>query len=140
MDTEDLPEQERKERAAVKMAIQKKIRSWYNHKRTSAGLARNPFAPWLARLHCSEGPAPKCLADYQYYMQHNNLKLKVQQLFEEHHPGVPASQHLNLWCAIACELLQNESKEVKVQIKQEAANEHQELWMCTTTQWRDCPL
>ncbi|KAJ7808139.1 hypothetical protein B0H14DRAFT_3881642 [Mycena olivaceomarginata] len=55
---ESLTTDEQKEKTKIVQATQKKIKSWFNHKRTSMGLA-NPWPKLLKNLRVPNGPAPK---------------------------------------------------------------------------------
>lgn len=73
------------------------------------------------------GPAPKKLADYQFYMQHEDFRTKVTEEFNKQSVGLKASQHLKVRARIAKELLLAEPQEVQAKIKEEAKEEHAEL-------------
>ncbi|KAJ6568326.1 hypothetical protein DFH09DRAFT_1313787 [Mycena vulgaris] len=123
------PPVDEEERAAKTELMQKtesKIKSWFNRQQTAVGLAGNPFSEWLSRLQVPEGPAPRRLPDYQFYMQHSDHKAKVTTLFLEQHADTPAREHLKLRCDVARELLEGENQAVKDEIREAAATEHAE--------------
>ncbi|KAJ6547267.1 hypothetical protein B0H19DRAFT_1266203 [Mycena capillaripes] len=111
----------------------RKIKTWYNHQQTALGLLRNPFTPWLARLRQPEEKQPKRITPYQFYMQHPDYKEAVNAEFQEKHWDTPRSDHLARRCAVARTLYEAEPEDVKAQIRQEAAEEHEDK----LTRWRD---
>ncbi|KAJ7809604.1 hypothetical protein B0H13DRAFT_2385139 [Mycena leptocephala] len=70
----NLTVQELDEKTKVVTELKRKIKSWYNHRRTAMGLTANPFTPWLSRLRRPTDKAPGRLPDYQFYMQHDDFK------------------------------------------------------------------
>jgi hypothetical protein len=85
------------------------------------------WGEFLKRFRTPTGPAPKKLADYQYYMQHEDFKQKITAEFDTRKDGVPAKEHLNLRATIARELFAAEPQEIRMQIKEEATAEHASL-------------
>jgi hypothetical protein len=105
-----------------------KIKSWYNYRRTSTSLAGNPFATLLKSLHLPNLAPPRCIPDYQFYMQHPEFRTQVQEEFLVRGYGErAASLHISLRCKVAQDMLADESAEVKARIKEEGAEEHREL-------------
>jgi hypothetical protein len=84
----------------------------------------NVWGTWLTRFRTPATAAPKRLADYQFYMQHQDFKSKVTDAFEERKGTLPAKQHMKLRAEIARELLAAEPQEVRERIKEEAEEEH----------------
>jgi hypothetical protein len=109
-----------------RVSCPQKIKNWYNRQRSAVGLAGNPFSQWLSRLRAPDGPPPKRLHDYQFYMQHPDYKPKVIDQFLERHPDAPCREHLKLKCDIARELLESEDQAVKDMIHTQARAEHEQ--------------
>ncbi|KAJ7027249.1 hypothetical protein C8F04DRAFT_1189686 [Mycena alexandri] len=107
--------------------VKAKIKTWFNHQRSAAGLARNPFAEWLTRLRRPNEPCPKRISDYQYYMQHNDFKDKVAEEFKAKYPDVVREEALAARCKVARALFEQESEEVKARMREEAGKEHESL-------------
>lgn len=87
----------------------------------------NPWAEWLTRFRTPTSPLPKKLADYQYYMQHEDFKEKVTNTFNGRKEGVPVKLHLSLRATVARELFVAEPQEVRTRMKEEAEDEHADL-------------
>jgi hypothetical protein len=100
------------------------IKSWFNHKRTASGLAGNPWNTLLKSLRLPEGPPPKQISDYQFYLQHPDFKDKIADEYAANHADTPNEQRLKTKCAIARKFLEEEPQEVKTRIREEAAAEH----------------
>ncbi|KAJ7238468.1 hypothetical protein C8J57DRAFT_1528779 [Mycena rebaudengoi] len=74
----------------------------------------NLFMAMLARLEGGEGQAPRRLAAYQVYMHSERHKAKVQDVLALCHPDkLNAQNTVNLRCAVARSLLEEEPDEVK---------------------------
>ncbi|KAF7375728.1 hypothetical protein MSAN_00462300 [Mycena sanguinolenta] len=101
-----------------------KVKLWLGRQGKAAGMKDNPWAEWLSRFRTPATPAPKKLADYQYYMQHEDFKGKITQVFNERKAGVSAKEQLNLRAKIARELFAAETQEVRMWIKDGVAEEH----------------
>ncbi|KAJ7642310.1 hypothetical protein DFH06DRAFT_1137331 [Mycena polygramma] len=128
-----LSEEEMKQKGRTQADVQRKIKTWYNHRRTAMGLTSNPFTPWLSRLRRPEGKAPKRITDYQYYMQHDKYKDSVNALFMERHWDAPRDEHLARRCDVARELFKLEPQTVKDEIRKEAQAELE----AERTRWED---
>ena len=89
-------------------------------------MSRNPFTNWLADLRRPDGPAPKRLTNYQFYMSHPDFKAAVDQKFREDHWDVPREQHLQLRCAVAKAMYAKESEEVHDRIRREVEEEFED--------------
>lgn len=87
----------------------------------------NPWAEWLTRFRTPASPAPKKLADYQFYMTHNDFKSKVAAAFNAKSEGVVPADRLKLRARIAKELFLAEPQEVQTRMKEEAEAEHAAL-------------
>jgi hypothetical protein len=55
----------------------------------------------MKKFRLPSGPAPKKLADYQFYMQHKEFKTKVTEVFNERSLGLKASKHLKVRARVA---------------------------------------
>ncbi|KAJ6509610.1 hypothetical protein DFH09DRAFT_1100884 [Mycena vulgaris] len=78
-------------------------------------------------LTAPAGPAPKRLADFQYYMQHKPYKTKVNVEYEALHVGAPPGQRLQLRAAVTKDLFAREPAEVQKAIKEEVEGNHEVL-------------
>ncbi|KAJ6480747.1 hypothetical protein C8R47DRAFT_1218593 [Mycena vitilis] len=132
-DATKLTQEESDAKSKTQTQTQRKIKSWYNHRRTAMGLTKNPFTPWLARLRRPEEKAPKRITDYQYYMQHEEFKAQVMGLFEERHWDAPRDEQLARRCEVARELFKKEPQSVKERIRAEAEAELQ----AEKTRWEE---
>ncbi|KAJ7728398.1 hypothetical protein B0H14DRAFT_3899587 [Mycena olivaceomarginata] len=108
---ESLTTDEQKEKTKIVQATQKKIKSWFNHKRTSMGLM-NPWPKLLKNLRVPNGPAPKRITDHQFYMHHRDFRAKIASEYAE--KNFEYTQ-------------ERESDEVKARIRAEATAEHEQL-------------
>ncbi|KAJ7430404.1 hypothetical protein FB451DRAFT_1199099 [Mycena latifolia] len=74
-DDGEMSEAELKEKEKAMDSMKIKVKTWYNHKHkhTALGLDSNPFTPWLSRMRRPVDKAPKCIADYQFYMRHEEF-------------------------------------------------------------------
>ncbi|KAJ7201971.1 hypothetical protein B0H12DRAFT_1244105 [Mycena haematopus] len=114
-------------KAKIMPQIESKIKSYLGRQGKASGMKDNPWAPWLTRFRAPAGPAPKKLADYQFYMQHNDFKSKVAEEFKLRSSGIPAAEHLKLRAHIAKEFFLAEEEEVRTKMRQEAEAEHEAL-------------
>lgn len=96
-------------------------------------MTASPFTPWLARLRRPDGACPKRVTDYQFYMQHDEFKARVESEFQIRYGHEPRNQHLTLRCKVAREFFEAESEDVKVRIRAEARLEHEDQ----VEQWKD---
>ncbi|KAJ7224535.1 hypothetical protein GGX14DRAFT_557398 [Mycena pura] len=119
-----LTTEEEEEKVRALKALKGKIKTWYNHQRTARGMNSNVFTPWLSRLRRPEGSAPKHITDYQFYMQHADYKLSIEEEFKQRFWDQPRAQHLSLRCQVARERFLAEPQEVKDHIRREATEEH----------------
>ncbi|KAJ6584554.1 hypothetical protein B0H19DRAFT_1249515 [Mycena capillaripes] len=123
-----LSEEELASKTELVVKIEKKIKQWYNYRRTATGLAGNPFASMLTQLRRPTMSAPRRLTNYQFYMQHPDYKEKVQSEFLVlGYDKKPVSLHLNFRCKVAQNLLASESEKVKEDMKKGAAAEYKTL-------------
>ncbi|KAJ7040208.1 hypothetical protein C8F04DRAFT_1253967 [Mycena alexandri] len=113
--------------------LKEKLKTWYNHRRTSMGLVQNPFSDWLARLRLPAEKPPKRITDYQYYMQHEDFKDAVKEKFDADHWDAPRREHLALRCKIARAMFEQEPEAVKIRMREEARHEQEE----EVRAWRD---
>lgn len=90
------------------------------------GLA-DPWQGFFKQLRRPEGPAPKRLADYQFYMQHPDFKDGVMEEFKAKHAGTPKKERLKVQCEIARTMLEAEPEEVKTRVREEATSEYKAL-------------
>ncbi|KAJ7889379.1 hypothetical protein B0H14DRAFT_2561878 [Mycena olivaceomarginata] len=125
-DKEALSEGDATRKSEVVTTIQKKIKSWFNHKRTALGLA-DPWQGFFKHLCRPEDPAPKRLADFQFYMQHPDFKNGVMEDFKAQHGDTPKKERLKVQCEIARARLETEPEEVKTRIRGEATAEYEAL-------------
>ncbi|KAJ7788216.1 hypothetical protein B0H14DRAFT_3504463 [Mycena olivaceomarginata] len=127
VEPENLTPEETQQKVTVVDATQKQIKTWFNHRQTAMGLSGNPWSSFMKQMTRPEGPAPKRIVDYQFYMQHPDFKEKVAQEYSENHSGTPKKDRLKVKCEIARTLLEAESEEVKARICAEAVAEHEAL-------------
>jgi hypothetical protein len=104
-----------------------KIKLYIGRQGKATGARENPWVGWMKKFRMPSGPAPKKLADYQFYMQHEDFRTKVTEEFNKQSVGLKASQHLKVRTGIAKELLLAEPQEVQARIKEEAEEEHAEV-------------
>ncbi|KAJ7354141.1 hypothetical protein DFH08DRAFT_955553 [Mycena albidolilacea] len=125
---EDLTSDEEITKTTTMKNTQKQIKSWFNHRRSSLGLAGNPWAGFLNTLCRLEGAAPKHTADHQFYMRHDDFSEKVMEEFNENFAATTTKAN---WVAVLCKIAQKlfnaESEEVKTRIRAEATTEHEAL-------------
>ncbi|KAF8134662.1 hypothetical protein K438DRAFT_1997700 [Mycena galopus ATCC 62051] len=124
---EVLTTEEQKKKTEVMQEVQKKIKTWFNHRCTSMGLTGNPWTLFLKDLRRPEGPAPKHLVGHQFYMQHPDFKEKVHQEYAAKYPDTPKAQQLNVKCKVAQTLWDAESEDVKSRLLAEAKESHAAL-------------
>ncbi|KAJ7430393.1 hypothetical protein B0H11DRAFT_2263571, partial [Mycena galericulata] len=130
---EELSPEDARQKTKTQTEMRMKIKTWYNHKRTSLGMTRNPFTPWLARLRRPAESPPKRITDYQFYMQHDDYKANVSAEFDAKHWDAPREKALSLRCGIARKLFEAEPQEVKTKIRNEAKAERDEEF----AKWKD---
>ncbi|KAJ7810808.1 hypothetical protein B0H14DRAFT_3756640 [Mycena olivaceomarginata] len=126
MPNETLTSDEEAKKMQVVKDTQKKIKSWFNHRRTSVGLAANPWVPFLKQLRQPGLAPPKRVPDFQFYMAHDDFKDKVAAVYNKKHAGTPKKQQLAVKCQIARDLLATEPKEVRERLVQEMQEAHEE--------------
>ncbi|KAJ7241842.1 hypothetical protein C8J57DRAFT_1526638 [Mycena rebaudengoi] len=123
----DLTPEEIERKATIQTETKAKIKNWFGRKRSGNNtLHKNPYFAWLSKMHEVEAPAPKRLADYQYYMQHDDFKNRVTKRFNIESCVEPRSKHITLRCKIAREMLEAEPEDVKKRLKEEADVEHED--------------
>ncbi|KAJ7026241.1 hypothetical protein C8F04DRAFT_1190785 [Mycena alexandri] len=123
----NLTDEEVAKKSAIQSSMDEKIKRWFSRQRPGAiGIQGNPFFEHLAemRRQDQEGP-PKRLADFQFYMRHEDYKDAVVERLEEERGDNPR-EWLALRCKIAQELLAAEPEEIRKQIKQECSDAHTE--------------
>ncbi|KAJ7886940.1 hypothetical protein B0H13DRAFT_2342678 [Mycena leptocephala] len=92
-------------------AIERKIKSWYNYRRTSTGLAGNLFATLLKSLRLPDLAPPRHIPYYQFYMQHPEFRTQVQEEFLVQGYGERAvSLHISLRCKVVQDMLADETE------------------------------
>ncbi|KAJ7431401.1 hypothetical protein B0H11DRAFT_1941805 [Mycena galericulata] len=91
----------------------------------AAGLTRNPFTPWLARLRRAPEASPKRITDVQFYMQHDDFKAAVTEKFEKDHWDVPWEKALAARVKVVRALFEKEPADVKKRIREEALEEQE---------------
>jgi hypothetical protein len=106
---------------------QQKIKGWLGRRGKVAGMKGNPWAEWLTRFRTPTSPAPKKLADYQHYMQHDNYKSIVTDAYNARNAGVKPADRLALRAQVARECLSAESQDVRTRMKEEAEADHAAL-------------
>lgn len=108
--------------------LAQKIKSWFGRQKGNAtGMRGNPYATWLARLRRPQGGAPKKLVPYQMYMRANSYKEKVEATFVARYTEkVNQKGNIHLRCEVARELYEQESEEVKEEIREMAEKEHKQ--------------
>jgi hypothetical protein len=106
---------------------EQKIKLWLGRQGRKEGMKENVWGTWLTRFRTPTTAAPKRLADYQFYMQHEDFKSKVTDVFAVRKGGLPAKQHMKLRTEIARELLAGEPQEVRDRIRGEAEEEHKSV-------------
>jgi hypothetical protein len=89
-----------------------KIKLWLGRQGKKEGMKDNVWGTWLTRFRTPATAAPKRLADFQFYMQHEDFKRKVTDMFDKRKGALPAKQHMKLRAEIARELLAGEPQEV----------------------------
>lgn len=87
----------------------------------------NPWGEWLTRFRTPAAPMPKKLADYQYYMQHEDYKAKVTAEYDKQSAGVKPADRLKLHARVARELFLAEPQELQTRMKEEADATHAAL-------------
>ncbi|KAJ7816279.1 hypothetical protein B0H14DRAFT_3877895, partial [Mycena olivaceomarginata] len=90
------------------------------------GLA-NSWPKLLKNLRVPNGPAPKRIADHQFYMHHPDFRAKITSEYAEIFSNTPKSECLKVRCQIARDFFDQESDEVKAHIRAEATAEHEQL-------------
>jgi hypothetical protein len=75
---------------------EQKIKLWLGRLGRKEGMKENVWGTWLTGFRTPTTVAPKRLANYQFYMQHEDFKSKVTDLFAERKGGLPAKQHMKL--------------------------------------------
>jgi hypothetical protein len=101
-----------------------KIKLWLGRQGKKEGMKDNVWGTWLTRFRTPVTAAPKRLADFQFYMQHEDFKRKVTDMFDKRKGALPVKQHMKLRTEITRELLAGEPQEVWNRIKEEAEEEH----------------
>ncbi|KAJ6489835.1 hypothetical protein C8R45DRAFT_1096821 [Mycena sanguinolenta] len=104
-----------------------KIKHWYNRQRPGQmGIQGNPFFHQLKEMRQkNDEPAPKRLADYQYYLQHPDHKDAIEVRFQDKYAEEPRKNHLALHCQLAREMLAAEPEDVRARLKEECEEAHQ---------------
>jgi hypothetical protein len=87
----------------------------------------NPWAEWLTRFRTPLSAAPKKLADYQHYMQHDDYKSKVTAAYDAKCVGVKPADRLALRAHVARECLLAEPQDVRARMREDAEAEHAAL-------------
>jgi hypothetical protein len=88
-------------------------------------MTKNPWTAWLAHLRRPDDKSPKWIADYQFYMQHEDFKGTVAAAFSEKYWDTPTSERLARCCDVARELFEAELDKVKKRIWEKAKLEHE---------------
>ncbi|KAF7337192.1 hypothetical protein MSAN_02271400 [Mycena sanguinolenta] len=123
----DLTPEEEALKTKIQTETKQKIKHWFNRQRPGhMGIQGNPFFHQLKQMRQkNDEPAPKRLADYQYYLQHPDHKDAVEARFQEECGDEPRKKHLALRCKLAREMLAAETEDVRTRLKEECEKAHQ---------------
>ncbi|KAJ7058650.1 hypothetical protein C8F01DRAFT_1255802 [Mycena amicta] len=119
------PEEE-EAKAQIMEKTTKKYQWWIARREAATNTNTSVFSPWIECLRHQGGPPPCCIADYQFYLQHADHRLKILAELEKRHPVVTRDDRLKLLNRVAKEMLEAEPQTVKDTIRAEAAKEHAE--------------
>lgn len=102
--------------------------SWYRSRQyAKARSTGNPFLPWLAQLRKPAGPAPKRIADHQFYMHHADFADKVTEEFNRTWPAEEKDEAYSLAHRnkVAIKLLEQEPPSVRARLEVEITEEYE---------------
>ncbi|KAF8174315.1 hypothetical protein K438DRAFT_1980334 [Mycena galopus ATCC 62051] len=126
----NLSKEEADAKSKIQIETKQKIKRWFGRECPgSMGIQGNPYFAHLAQLsRGNSSSAPRCPADYQFYMRHRDYKDTVNECFEEEcgGEGTGTAKQITRCCAVAKRMYEAEPPEVKKALKAECNEEHAE--------------
>ncbi|KAL0945682.1 hypothetical protein HGRIS_014833 [Hohenbuehelia grisea] len=89
-DDSKLSIQERKDKSEAMQSIMKKIRHWFNYRRNLLGInsGKDPWAPFLADLRRTMGPAPRRHSEVHFFMHDGRYKGRIEEALMAQYPNL----------------------------------------------------
>jgi hypothetical protein len=104
------------------------VKHWFSNRKSTVNRTSNTaFQGWLEGFRRPANP-PRKLALHKFYMQQEDFKDAVQELFDQRWPnaGLEKKEALSFRCKLAQELLDVEDPEVVEELIQQQNAEHEE--------------